>query len=734
MSVLAQGRARSGSGPGWKWSLRGVAIALLATAMLAAGASTAPAVIVRLANGRTLSYQPLRESSTISPFDAFFHNLDYNGGPVMASNTNYAVYWRPSGAPAYPSDYQPGINQYLTDLAHDSGGHENTDSVSTQYNDAAGDFASYSSRFGGALIDTDPYPANGCKQATICLTDAQLRSELSKYTSANHLPRDLAHEYILLTPPGVEDCFEASGLECSAGSKRPTYCAYHGNVPGAEGQLIYANDPYVSGNFLCEDGNHPNGTTSDGALEGGLSHEHNESITDPEPNNAWTDFGGSGGENGDKCRTGVETSEFGTPLGKAPNGAKYNQLINGRFYWYQQEWSNQSNRCLQRLTFSGAEPTATFTSKPVAGNEVSFDASGSTAPGGVARYNWQFNDGKGNTPTTPVETTTPTVAHTFATTGPYVVALTVFAKDGTSIGTARTIESGIVVSAPTVVTGAASSVTQTAASLNATVNPNGRTVSECKLEYGTTSAYGSSAPCMPAPGSGSSPVAVSASVTGLSNKATYHFRISATNPGGTSNGSDQTFTAATPHVYTNGGKVAEAEKVRTIGWGTLKLTNAIIGEVECREVNAGYLENPTGGGAAIGKIQAFAPYECTSESCKALGGTAIEATAEALSWSTEATEAEAGAFRMRTGNRIKAAGAVFLRVNCVGKINAQLTGEDLPKILNNGSAIGSKPGQVEFDQPGSGELESGAVGPGKISGRFKIEGYEEEELIEVKNP
>jgi len=48
---------------------------------------------------------------------------------------------------------------------------------------------------------------------------------------AQGLPTDLAHEYFLLTPPKVEDCFEASGLECSVGSKAPAYCAYHGNVP-----------------------------------------------------------------------------------------------------------------------------------------------------------------------------------------------------------------------------------------------------------------------------------------------------------------------------------------------------------------------------------------------------------------------------------------------------------------------------------------------------------------------
>ena len=128
----------------WRWRVRGVGVLLLALAMLAAGASTASAVILQLESGKALSYQPLRGQAGVRPFDAFFSNLDYNGGPVMASNTNYTVYWRPSGGPSYPSDYQAGVNrylsvnQYLTDLAHDSGGHANVDSVATQYNDVAG--------------------------------------------------------------------------------------------------------------------------------------------------------------------------------------------------------------------------------------------------------------------------------------------------------------------------------------------------------------------------------------------------------------------------------------------------------------------------------------------------------------------------------------------------------------------------------------------------------------------
>ena len=89
---------------------------------------------------------------------------------------------------------------------------------------------------------------------------------------------------------------------------------------------------------------------------------------------------------------------------------------------------------------------------------------------------------------------------------------------------------------------------------------------------------------------------------------------------------------------------------------------------------------------------------------------------------------------MRTGTRIKAAGAVFLRVNCVGVKNTQFFAEDVPKLLNNGFAIGAGPDEQEFDQPGSGELESEALGGLKLAGKVKFEGYGSQELIEVRNP
>jgi hypothetical protein len=94
--------------------------------------------------------------------------------------------------------------------------------------------------------------------------------------------------------------------------------------------------------------------------------------------------------------------------------------------------------------------------------------------------------------------------------------------------------------APAVVTGEATSLTPTSATLNATVNPDGQTVSVCEFEYGLTPSYGKTELCSSGPGSGTSPVAVSAPISGLEAGTTYHFRVSATSTGGTTVGADET--------------------------------------------------------------------------------------------------------------------------------------------------------------------------------------------------
>lgn len=109
---------------------------------------------------------------------------------------------------------------------------------------------------------------------------------------------------------------------------------------------------------------------------------------------------------------------------------------------------------------------------------------------------------------------------------------------------------GVVV--PDVRTGGASNVQPTSATLQGTVNPAGVQLGSCRFEYGTSTAYGQSVPCVPAAGSipaDSSDHAVSADVAGLQPGTVYHFRLAAANENDASepnSGADTTFETLPP--------------------------------------------------------------------------------------------------------------------------------------------------------------------------------------------
>jgi phosphodiesterase/alkaline phosphatase D-like protein len=106
--------------------------------------------------------------------------------------------------------------------------------------------------------------------------------------------------------------------------------------------------------------------------------------------------------------------------------------------------------------------------------------------------------------------------------------------------------------APTATTNAASPVGTTTATLNGTVNANGASTTVA-FEYGTDTSYGTTVTAIQSPVTGSTDTAVSRAITGLTNGITYHYRVVATNAGGTTYGADMTFTTGTtpPTATTN---------------------------------------------------------------------------------------------------------------------------------------------------------------------------------------
>jgi hypothetical protein len=97
---------------------------------------------------------------------------------------------------------------------------------------------------------------------------------------------------------------------------------------------------------------------------------------------------------------------------------------------------------------------------------------------------------------------------------------------------------------PAVSTGTASNVEFRQASFDGSVNPDGGPT-EYSYQYGLTNSYGSETSKGNA-GTGWGPVSAPLGATGLQPGTTYHFRLVATNPEGTSYGGDETFTTAAP--------------------------------------------------------------------------------------------------------------------------------------------------------------------------------------------
>lgn len=106
---------------------------------------------------------------------------------------------------------------------------------------------------------------------------------------------------------------------------------------------------------------------------------------------------------------------------------------------------------------------------------------------------------------------------------------------------------------PKATTENATAVKATQVALNGVINPEGSTTSYY-FEYGPTTSYGSKIPTSPkAAGSGTSNVAVSETLSGLTEHSTYHYRLVAESQAATTKGKDLTVT--TP--FAQSGEITE---------------------------------------------------------------------------------------------------------------------------------------------------------------------------------
>jgi hypothetical protein len=357
-------------------------------------------------------------------------NLPYGGGPVLHSNRTHLIFWQPAGSPfVYDAGYEAQFELFLSRVAADSRQLTNVYSLTGQYRDSSGP-AAYDSTYGGAVVATDPLPANGCTEPavtgpgwTACLDDAQLETEIAHVVVTDHLQATARDVYFLVLPDGIGTCQGAGPDNCALGGDAAgSFCGYHSSTP--DGSILYAVVPYNAVAGHCQSGNpRPNASTADPSLST-LSHEHSEMITDP-LGDAWIDA--SGNEDGDLC-----IAQFGPILGGSGAGA-WNEVIDGGRYFLQEEWSNDDGRCRPR-----ADPDwVAFSSSTriVARKAATFTAHAGDPHGQIVAFDWSFGDGgtaHGHF-----------VKYAFARQGSYRATLRVTDSAGNQASVTRTLRVGL---------------------------------------------------------------------------------------------------------------------------------------------------------------------------------------------------------------------------------------------------------------------------------------------------
>ncbi len=260
-------------------------------------------------------------------------NLTYHNGPAMHTNTTYAIYWIPPGY-TVSTNYVSLVDGFLKNVASADGSTTNVYYSDTQYYANGAGNILYGSTFGGAWTDTSALPPSGCadKYTSVCLTDAQIQTEVATAIAANAWTAGPSNMFFVFTAKGIGSC---AGSSCAF----TQYCAYHSWIGSGSSVTLYANMPYADTvPAACDSGQHPNNDDADATINV-ASHEHNETITD-EQGSAW--FDRRGYENGDKCAW-----NFGSALGSTGgSNTEYNQVIASGKYWMQQEWSNKSSGCV----------------------------------------------------------------------------------------------------------------------------------------------------------------------------------------------------------------------------------------------------------------------------------------------------------------------------------------------------------------------------------------------------
>lgn len=422
--------------------------------------------------------------------------LCYHGGAVLQGNETYVLTWDPDRS--YWATTRQYVEQFLADVAADSGSFGSPFAVTPEYTMANGTVhAENVSVFAGGCVDYgsspgnnsgytcqfganhpsgtgNDYPTTGNCPPTgsnvwgptpngplnagatngVCLTDAQIKTELQSMLPQMGLPGGNAVKdqiqlqplVDVLLPPGVEVCLDSAGHVCSsnsnAGSTQAQFCSYHSQVDINGTDVTYVVQPWTAqwGQGVgCDDPAAPNITLPVNQLTvaqqvaqklvSPLSQANIAAIVNPGLD-GWYGYNAAIGENG------TEINDNGCgPLA----GSLDDVTINGNSYALQREFNNAGaiETDPDALPCTGTVllvPTFIVPGPVEPGDNVVFDGAvtASTLMVHNGAYQWNFGDGTGGTG--------PSVYHSYSKPGNYQVTLTVTDRGGNTASITQTVQ------------------------------------------------------------------------------------------------------------------------------------------------------------------------------------------------------------------------------------------------------------------------------------------------------
>lgn len=215
----------------------------------------------------------------------------------------------------------------------------------------------------------------------------------------------------------------------------------------------------------------------------------------------------------------------------------------------------------------------------------------------------------------------------------------------------------------------------------------------------------------------------------------------------------------TRYWYRSGVKLPQGLKVPVVSWGGAVnvVQSSVSGQISCRTIGAGTIENPLGGGAGVGQTQVSGFFECSAPQCEAEGaekGIPVigRIAASNFPWKDELTEGGSpNSNREAIGTPFSMFGSpepgeMVRTVSCETPpgyepstvlFTETLQGQLEPEIgaaaegsLNGTSS--SKPSSLHFTGSSSGALHAQLGAEATSSGSVKYMGYTGQEVITVK--